>query len=129
MSGYNVEQLKALALDVMAKEEIVTWGELWDSMMISPTTAYKYGLEQMEDIKSELYRHKNKRKKRMRRRWAESDVPALQIAEYKLLADDDELSRLSTSKITADSSPDSRKMTYRSRTWIVRWITMPTNRP
>jgi len=102
MSGYNVEQLKALALDVMAKEEIVTWGELWDSMMISPTTAYKYGLEQMEDIKSELYRHKNKRKKRMRRRWAESDVPALQIAEYKLLADDDELSRLSTSKITAD---------------------------
>jgi len=34
-----------------------------------------------------------------------------------------------TIRITADSSPDSRRMGNRSRTVIVRWITMPTNRP
>ncbi|MNZ90280.1 hypothetical protein D3C78_1092380 [compost metagenome] len=34
-----------------------------------------------------------------------------------------------TSRITADSSPASRRMVNRSRTAIVRWITMPTNRP
>lgn len=108
MNQYKVEDLKAHALDVLSKEEIVTLCELWDAMMISPTTGYKYGLDDMDEIKNEIHRHKTRRKKRMRRRWADSDVPALQIAEYKLLANDDELSRLSVSKITAEVSMDAK---------------------
>jgi hypothetical protein len=34
-----------------------------------------------------------------------------------------------TSRITADNSPASRRMVNRSRTPIVRWMHMPTNRP
>ena len=52
-----------------------------------------------------------------------SITPSVDSEKAKMPASD------TTSRITADSSPDSRRMTNRSRTRIVRCTTMPTNRP
>ena len=112
--AYDKSALIDLALQVMRDEEIVTWGELWDSMSISPTTAFKFELQEVEDIKNELQRHKTRRKKRLRRRWADSDNAALQIAEYKLLSDDDELARLNTQKVNADVNLSHKKVIFES---------------
>jgi hypothetical protein len=112
--AYVKTELVDLAISVMAGEEIVTWGELWDSMGISPTTAFKFELQEVEDIKNELQRHKTRRKKRLRRRWADSDNAALQIAEYKLLSDDDELARLNTQKVNADVNLSHKKVIFES---------------
>lgn len=112
--AYDKSALVDLALKVMQGEEIVTWGELWDSMSISPTTAFKFELQEVEDIKNELQRHKTRRKKRLRRRWADSDNAALQIAEYKLLSDDDELARLNTQKVNADVNLSHKKVIFES---------------
>ena len=40
----------------------------------------------------------------MRRKWVNSDNPALQIAEFKLIASDDEFDRLNTSKVKQDNT-------------------------
>jgi hypothetical protein len=112
--AYDKTELVALAMKVMKDEEIVTWGELWDSMSISPTTAFKFELQEVEDIKMELQRHKTRRKKKLRRRWADSDNAALQIAEYKLLSDDDELSRLTMQKVNADVNLAHKKVIFES---------------
>ncbi|MCY1524953.1 hypothetical protein D9M68_599140 [compost metagenome] len=52
-----------------------------------------------------------------------SMTPSVESEYAKMPASD------TTSRITADSSPDSRKITNRSRTLMVRWMHMPTNRP
>ena len=45
---------------------------------------------------------KIKVKKKLRRRWRDSDNATLQIAEFKLCSDDEELARLNTQKVNAD---------------------------
>jgi hypothetical protein len=40
----------------------------------------------------------------MRKKWVASDVPALQIAAYKLEADEDELELLTVSKVKQDTT-------------------------
>ena len=52
-----------------------------------------------------------------------SITPSVDSENAKMPASD------TTIRITADSSPASRRMVNRSRTRMVRWITMPTNRP
>ncbi|MNV75180.1 hypothetical protein D3C71_1684540 [compost metagenome] len=52
-----------------------------------------------------------------------SITPSVESEKAKIPASD------TTIRMTADSSPASRRMGNRSRTPMVRWITMPTNRP
>lgn len=102
MGQYKTEDLIKLALKVIPEEECVTLEEVWLFMGISKQTAYNHHLDQVDEIKEAVLEQKVKVKKKLRRNWRNSDNATLQIAEFKLLSTDDELSRLNTQKVNAD---------------------------
>jgi hypothetical protein len=83
-------------------------------MGISQTTGYKYGLDDLEEIKKAIDQQKTSLKKKMRRNWRNSDNATLQIAEFKLLSSDDELARLNTQKVNADVNLSHKKVIFES---------------
>jgi hypothetical protein len=72
---------------------------------MSKSTFYTHGLHESDAIKDALADHRTKAKIAMRRKWAESDNPTLNIALYKLLSDPDELSRLANAKAVTFDIP------------------------
>lgn len=99
---YDKDELIAKALEIIPKEEVTSFAELWLCMAISQTTGYKYKLDEVDELKKAIEGQKTAIKKRMRRNWRNSDNATLQIAEFKLLSSDDELARLNTQKVNAD---------------------------
>lgn len=57
-----------------------------------------WGFHELPAIKEALAKNKVKRKSKMRRKWEDSDNATLQLAAYKLMAEDDELARLTMNK-------------------------------
>lgn len=98
----NKQELINEALAIIPREECVTLEEVWLFMGITRTTAFNYQLNTVDEIKEAVLQEKIKVKKKLRRRWRDSDNATLQIAEFKLCSDDDELARLNTQKVNAD---------------------------
>lgn len=98
----NKQELIDEALAIIAREECVTLEEVWLFMGITRTTAFNYQLNVVDEIKEAVLQEKIKVKKKLRRRWRDSDNATLQIAEFKLCSDDEELARLNTQKVNAD---------------------------
>jgi hypothetical protein len=111
---YDKDELVKKALDIIVKEDVTCLAELWLCMGISQTTGYKYGLDDLEEIKKAIDQQKTSLKKKMRRNWRNSDNATLQIAEFKLLSSDDELARLNTQKVNADVNLSHKKVIFES---------------
>jgi hypothetical protein len=111
---YDKDELVKKALDIIVKEDVTCLAELWLCMGISQTTGYKYGLDDLEEIKKAIDQQKTAIKKKMRRNWRNSDNATLQIAEFKLLSSDDELARLNTQKVNADVNLSHKKVIFES---------------
>ena len=99
---YDRNELIKRALKIIPEEECVTMEETWLMLGISKQTAYNHGLDQLDEIKAAVHEQKIKRKRKLRRNWVNSDNATLQIAEFKLCSDDEELARLNTQKVNAD---------------------------
>ena len=99
---YDKNELIRLALEIIKEEECVTLEEVWLLMAISKQTAYNQGLDHVDEIKAAVHEQKVKRKRKMRRNWVNSDNATLQIAEFKLCSNDDELDRLNTQRVNAN---------------------------
>lgn len=99
---YDTEELKQLALKIIPEQQCVTLEEVWLFLGITRGTAANHGLNEMHEIKEAVQREKIAVKNKLRRRWRDSDNATLQIAEFKLCSDDDELARLNTQKVNAD---------------------------
>jgi hypothetical protein len=78
--------------------------ELVAYLPISERTFYEWQLHESQEILAKIHACKVARKAAMRRKWIASDVPALQIAAYKLEADDEEVDILSTSRVKQDTN-------------------------
>jgi hypothetical protein len=98
----NKQELIDEALAIIPREECVTLEEVWLFMGITRTTAFNYQLNVVDEIKEAVLQEKIKVKKKLRRKWRDSDNATLQIAEFKLCSDDEELARLNTQKVNAD---------------------------
>ena len=98
----NKQELIDKALAIIPREECVTLEEVWLFMGITRTTAFNHELNKVDEIKEAVLQEKIKVKKKLRRRWRDSDNATLQIAEFKLCSDDEELARLNTQKVNAD---------------------------
>ena len=98
----NKQELIDEALAIIPREEGVTLEEVWLFMGITRTTAFNYQLNVVDEIKEAVLKEKIKVKKKLRRKWRDSDNATLQIAEFKLCSDDEELARLNTQKVNAD---------------------------
>ena len=99
---YDTEELKKLALKIIPEQQCVTLEEVWLFLGITRGTATNHGLNEMHEIKEAVQREKIAVKNKLRRKWRDSDNATLQIAEFKLCSDDDELARLNTQKVNAD---------------------------
>lgn len=86
------------ALEIIPKENIHFLQDLWIALAITHETANNRKLNKNEDIREAINSEKIRLKQKLRNKWANSNVPALQISLYRLLADDDEYARLSQNK-------------------------------
>ena len=96
--AYDKAELEAKAIEVIKKEKLTFFTDLQIYLEPSLATLYNLELEKLETIKRELAINRLSKKKKMRHKWEDSDNPGLQIAAYKLYADEDELIRLTSNK-------------------------------
>lgn len=71
------------------------------SLYVKPTrqTLYNWGFDKLDILKDAIEKQKITAKSRMRKNWQDPEAaPALQIAAFKLMADDDEFDKLITNK-------------------------------
>lgn len=94
--GYKTAQLEAAALGAIRKNKLVFIKEIICFVACTRSTFYLHKLHKSDTIQKELLRNKSLIKARFRKRWAKSKNQKLQLALYKLLADDNELRRLTT---------------------------------
>jgi len=102
--AYDKAELEKLALKAIKKHKIAKVSYLTPKLPCSDATFYNHNLEKLESIKTALYEQRIARKEQLINKWEGSDNATLSIAAFKLLADDDELERLSVSK--PDEKPD-----------------------
>ena len=99
--AYDREEILKQAIANAEAEECVTLEEVIQTLPIASSTFYLWELEKSEDLKNIINAVKVRLKKKMRRNWRNSENATLQIAEFKLMASDDELERITISKVNA----------------------------
>lgn len=94
--AYNKAEEIENVLRVIEENDLTFFDEI--SLFVAPNrkTLYEWELHKSDPIKEALEKNKLKKKKKLRRKWEDSENATLQIAAFKLLADDDEMARLST---------------------------------
>lgn len=102
--AYKKEQVVSQILKAIEKHKITFFDEICLYVEPALSTLYSWKLEEIEDIKAALAKNKISRKSKMRNKWEQSENATLQIAAYKLIADDEEIAKLNTSKVQAEHS-------------------------
>lgn len=96
--AYDIEQVTKDVLHAIKQNEITFFDDICLYVEPSRATLYNLKLDELDTIKEELRRNKLLIKARMRQKWQKHDSPVLQVAAYKLIAEDDELKRLTMNK-------------------------------
>jgi hypothetical protein len=96
---YDRDDIEAKCVEVIKANGIAFFSHLVPFIEPALSTLYDWELEKSETIKKALSINKISRKMTMTNNWEKEDAaPALQIAAFKLLADDDELAKLNTQR-------------------------------
>lgn len=93
--AYKKAELEATALDAIKKHNLVFIEDVVSFLPCDKTTFYKHKLNESNGIKDALDFNKVRLKVNMRKKWYESDNPALQMGLYKLIGTEEESDRLS----------------------------------
>lgn len=83
-----------MALKVIEDKKLFFVEDIVSFMPIGKTTFYKKKLNEVDAIKSGIEKNKVYAKVQLRAKWFGSDNASLQLALYKLIADEDERRRL-----------------------------------
>ena len=110
--AYNQDEIIEKALKVIEDEECVTIDEVCLYLPISRITLYSWDVNKLNKLKEAIESQKIKQKKKMRRNWRNSDNATLQIAEFKLMANTDELETLTISKVKQDVKVELPKVNF-----------------
>lgn len=102
--AYKKEELEKKCLAVIKEHKLVFLEEVISYLPCSKSTFYDLRLHESDLIKKEIQEIKVSLKTKMRRKWMNSENASLQIANYKLLASDEELARLTSSKVDLNKS-------------------------
>lgn len=105
--AYDKKAIIEEAHKIIEREGIRKISELIAYLPISTSTFYEWELEESEELIQKISQEKVKRKAKMRKKWIDSDNPALQIAAYKLESTEEELELLTTSKVKQDLKVES----------------------
>ena len=96
--AYKKAELEAQSLDAIKKHNLVFIEDVVSFLPCSKSTFYEKSLDESDAIKEALEFNKVRLKVNMRRKWYESDNPALQMGLYKLIGTEEEAERLNGSK-------------------------------
>lgn len=96
--AYNTERLEKEALEAIKKHNLFFIEDVVAMLPCSKPTFYEHKLNESNDIKDALEKNKIDAKVSMRKKWQESDAPALQIGLMKLIGTEDEAHRLNGTK-------------------------------
>lgn len=99
--AYKTKELEKIAIEMIEKHKLFFTSDLITYLPCSKQTFYDHELDQLDSIKTALEKNKVEIKVALRKKWYQSDNPTVQIALYKLIADDDEGDRLNSQKIKA----------------------------
>jgi len=102
--AYDKKELEKQALQAIEENEIARISYLIPYIECSEATFYNHKLEQLESIKAALQTQRIARKTKLIKKWEESESATLNIAAFKLLADEEELQRLSNDRKTEEES-------------------------
>lgn len=106
--AYSTKDLEKQALKAITEHQVIFFDELTAYLPCSAATLYNHELEKLETIKNAISQNRINQKKHLRDQWSkEKAAPVLQLALYKLLSNDDELSRLSVK----DKDPEQQDQT------------------
>ena len=103
MQHYSDEELISRALKAIDEEDCTTIDEVCMYLPISRQTFYNRGFDKLDELKEAIIVKKVQLKKKMRRNWRNSDNATLQIADFKLMACDDELEKLTINKVKSET--------------------------
>ena len=92
--AYEIEDIMSGVMDAIEEHRLCRFSEIEGFVPYSMRTLYNRELHKMQDIKDALGKNRIKLKTTMLKYWSTSDKTGLQIAAYRLLADEDELMRL-----------------------------------
>ena len=95
----DLQKLTDRALKILdKKKDIYFFCDLAIEMGYSYQWLYEVGLDKVEAVKDALLENKKSIKRGLRNKWYNNNNATTQVALYRLLADDDELTRLNNSK-------------------------------
>lgn len=104
--AYDKTELEQLSVDAIEKHRLTNITYVAAYLPCSTSTFYDLKLEKSEDIKRALYSNRVNKKTKLVNNWEDSENPTLQIAAFKLMADEKELDRLTSSKFDHKGSVD-----------------------
>jgi len=108
--GYDKENLEKLSIAAIKKHSLTRIQHIISYLPCVSATFYNFELEKLETIKEALFINREKKKKKLTDRWEKSENPTLQIAAFKLLADEDELLILNSQAMRLDVNNVSDKV-------------------
>jgi hypothetical protein len=97
--AYNTNELEQQALEAIKEHGLVFIEEVVSFLPCSKPTFYEHGLNESNAIKEAIEYNKVSKKAKLRKNWEHSENATLNISLYKLLANEEELQRLSVQKV------------------------------
>ena len=97
--AYDKDEILQKCIKAIEQHKCTTFDEMSLYVEADRTTLYKWDFDKIDIIKDAIALQKVYAKSRMKKNWQREDAaPALQIAAFKLMSDDEEFSKLTTSK-------------------------------
>ena len=93
--AYDKDKVYEQAKEAIEKHKLFFIDDIVAFLPIAKSTFYEWKLEQSEQLKAMLEKNRIELKVSMRSKWYKSNAPALQMALMKLIANPEELKKLS----------------------------------
>jgi hypothetical protein len=118
--AYKTKELLEKAIRAATEEELHFIEDVVSFLPCTKPTFYEHKLNESNELKTILENNKIALKRKLRKKWEESDNPTLHMALYKLVADDKERKRLSIQYQQVEHSGDNEiKITFeKGKKWL-----------
>jgi hypothetical protein len=104
--AYKKEDMIKQCLEVIKKNNLTRINYIFSYVPFSRSLFYQYNLDKLDSIKNAIQKRRVHTKVDLINSWIKSKSAALQIAAYRLLADEEEFERLVMNQIDHTSKGD-----------------------
>jgi hypothetical protein len=102
--AYDRKKILEQAKEMIVKHKLFFIDDIIAFLPIAKSTFYEWKMEQSDDLKALLEKNRTELKVSLRSKWYTSNAPALQMALMKLIANPEELRKLSMQFIESENT-------------------------